>query len=379
MAATVEDLLARYDAWKCVACGKCTYTCPAAQIGGDFSPRKIIEEMVISGGVPKNRDIWTCTTCAQCTEICQFGVNFHEVARSIRPELRSSLTPEENHQGVLEMMARLSAIPEIKPRTANWVTEDLLLDDSSKVLLYVGCTPYYDVVFRYLRQDLLDIPRSAVRLLNALGVRPKLLQGERCCGHDAYWLGESELFDRLAKMNLEMIENAKVDTVITFCPECASTIKQKYPEVVGKLDFEVYTLTEVLGDAIRRGELEFTQDEEIRTYHDPCRLGRHSGIYDEPRELLSSLGGLEEMPRSRQMGACCGNSSWVNCGPITRLWQLDRLKEASETGASTVVTACPKCLIHFTCAQVENVQLIPRPNIPVVDIHVLAASQLTRL
>ena len=86
--------------------------------------------------------------------------------------------------------------------------------------------------------------------------------------------------------------------------------------------------------------------------------------------------GLVEMPRNREMSACCGNAAFVNCNGSTRLWQLDRLKEARETGTSALVTACPKCLIHLSCAGMDNVQIIERKKLPIVDLHVLAASRI---
>jgi Fe-S oxidoreductase len=375
----IESILDRHAATKCVDCGRCTYACPAAKIGGDFSPRRIIEDIENTGKVPANKDIWLCMTCMQCTEICQFGVRFHEVIRDIRPELSRVLPAEENHGGVPELMERLSSMRGIRPNKQTWVSEGLETDMSSDTMLFVGCTPYYDVIFRYLRQDLLEIPRSSVRLLNAMGVRPKILADERCCGHDAYWLGDMELFEKLARLNVEAIEKAGVSQVIAFCPECYTTLKYHYPEVVGKLDFEVRSLTQMVGEAVEQGKLQLNPIGDDITFHDPCRLGRHAGIYSEPREALSAISNLKEMPRSARMGACCGNSSWVNCGPKTRLWQLERLKEAAETGASGMITACPKCLIHFTCAQKESVQLIERPKMPVTDLHVLAASRLKKV
>lgn len=375
VAAPLDPRIEAYGARKCVECGRCTYSCPASQIGGDFSPRRIIEDMEMSERVPQNKDIWLCMTCMQCTQICQFGVRFHEVVREIRPELRRTLPPEPNHGGAPEALERLSAMPGISPRKQRWMTPDLKLDDSSGTLLFVGCTPFFDVIFRYLRTDLLEIPRSSVRLLNASGIAPRILADERCCGHDSYWLGDVELFEELARLNVEAVERLKIDELVAFCPECMVTWKQLYPKVVGKLSFEVRSVAEFVAEAVEEGKLELSGSDQVLTFQDPCRLGRHAGVFDAPRKLLSSVGRLEEMPRSRDMAACCGNSSFVNCGPQTRFWQLERIKEASDTGASTLVTACPKCLIHMTCALSESIRLVERPTVPLVDLHVLAASR----
>jgi heterodisulfide reductase subunit D len=375
---SLDPRIEAYGAQKCVDCGRCTYSCPASQIGGDFSPRGIMEEMEQSGKVPANKDIWLCMTCKQCTQICQFGVRFHEVIREIRPELRRTLPPEPNHGGAPEALELLSAMPTILPRKQRWMTSDLKLDDSSGTMLFVGCTPFFDVIFRYIRQDLLEIPRSSVRLLNAAGISPRLLMDERCCGHDPYWLGDEDLFERIARLNVEAVERLHINELIAFCPECVSTWKQLYPKVVGKLSFEVRSVAEVLADAVDEGRLQLGRSDETFTYQDPCRLGRHLGVYDAPRKIISSIGGLEDMPRSREVAACCGNSSFINCGSQTKLWQLERIKEASGVGASRLVTACPKCLIHMTCALNEGMQLVERVRMPLVDMHVLASSSLPR-
>jgi len=374
----LDPRIEAYGASKCVGCGRCTYACPASQIGDDFSPRGIMEKMELTGMVPANKDIWLCMTCKQCTQICQFGVCFHEVVREIRPELRVALPPEPSHGGSLEALERLTALPSIRPRKQRWMTPELGLDDSSGTLLFVGCTPFFDVIFRYLRTDLLDIPRSSVRLLNAAGIRPRLLMDERCCGHDSYWLGDEGLFEDIARLNVEAVERLGINELVAFCPECAATWKQLYPKVVGKLSFEVRSVSEVLAEAMDEGRLHLRSSDEAFAFQDPCRLGRHMGVYDAPRKLVTSVGRLEEMPRSREMAACCGNSSFVNCDSQTKMWQMERIGEASGVGASRLVTACPKCLIHMTCAMNEGVQPMDRAKMPLVDLHVLASSALSK-
>ena len=129
-------------------------------------------------------------------------MDFPHLVRELRSRSARSQLPLMAHHGVLNRAARLTSERSLEPRTVGWVTPDLELDEDSEVLLFVGCTPYFDVVFREFRDDLLEIPRSAVRLLNALGIRPRLLTSERCCGHDAYWAGDDALFSRLAHENV---------------------------------------------------------------------------------------------------------------------------------------------------------------------------------
>lgn len=343
-----------------------------------FSPRQVVEHTLLDGTVPADRGIWQCMNCGMCTEVCQNGVRFHEYIRTLRPELALKLQPQRNHGAVPYQIMSLNARAGIVPNRQRWILPGQRTDDDSETLLFVGCTPYLDILFRYLRLDLLGIPRSALTLLNQMDISPRVIRDERCCGHDAYWEGDDELFEKLVHLNVEAFDRVGTSTVVTFCPECASSIRDLYPRVVGPLGFEVRTLLEVLTDGIEEGKIELRRDGETLTYHDPCRLGRHLGVYEPPRKIVSSLGSLTEMPRSRQLGPCCGVSGWMECGAETRPWQMERLAEAAETGASRMVTACPKCLIHLSCAMSENLPLLPRAKLPLVDIHVLAESRLAR-
>ena len=135
-------------------------------------------------------------------------------------------------------------------------------------------------------------------------------------------------------------------------------------------------MAEVISEKLKSGEIKLKHEEESLTYQDPCRLGRHARVFQAPRDVLEACGDLTEMPRNREMSACCGNAAFVNCSGGTRLWQLDRLKEARDTGASKLVTACPKCLIHLSCAGGQNVQMVEKKKMPVIDLHVLAASRI---
>ncbi|MCL5960004.1 MAG: (Fe-S)-binding protein [Chloroflexi bacterium] len=139
--------------------------------------------------------------------------------------------------------------------------------------------------------------------------------------------------------------------IITPCPECYQTLKVDYSQHLGALGAEVVHLSQFLAERLDKLHLERGSEKTV-TYHDPCRLGRFSGLFDQPRRILAALPGIErrEMSRSRALAGCCGAHAWNNCGAIAKGIQLDRLQEARSTGASVLVTACPKCEIHFKCS-----------------------------
>jgi len=363
----MDELLTRHGAEACIGCGRCTYTCPAAR-RYEFSPRDMVERL--AAGLPVEAGLWACTACRACSAQCSAGVDVPGLVRDLRR--RSNEGPLPAHHDVLGKVRRLSSDPALRPRTHRWLSPGLRTDPASPVLLFVGCLPYFDPVFRGFRPDLLDIPRAAVRLLNAAGIAPRLLEAERCCGHDAHWMGEDEVFERLAGLNMAAVEEAGVEEVVTVCPECRSAWKDLYPRRVGGR-LKVRHVGEVAAAALADGRLELAQGDEVLTYQDPCWLGRE-GVVEEPRAALRAVGRLAEMPRHGEAAACCGVASWTNCDRTAKGVQLDRLREAGATGAGTLVTACPKCLVHLSCALAHHPDAAP--PLLIEDLSVVLASRL---
>ncbi|MBI0582705.1 MAG: (Fe-S)-binding protein [Methanomassiliicoccus sp.] len=369
----MDDLIARHRAEACVGCGRCTYACVAAQRGVSFSPRRLVEDAM--EGRPVTGGLWTCTACGSCSQVCNAGVDLPQLVRELRSRAGRARLPVMAHHGVLNRTARLSASPGLEPRTDGWTAPDLDIDPRSDVLLFVGCTPYFDVALRYIRDDLLEIPRSAVRLLNAMGVRPRVLRSERCCGHDAYWAGDDALFRRLAKANLEAVRDAGIKEIVTFCPECASTWRDLYPAQFGRTGLKVTTLVEKMAEGLTSGRLRLRDGSGVATYQDPCRLSKGAGIVEQPRTVLRLTGEVAEMPRSGAMSACCGTAGWAECDHTAKKVQMERLREAAGTAADSLVTSCPKCLIHLSCADRHHGGELPR-RLRIEDLHVRAARHL---
>ena len=176
-----------------------------------------------------------------------------------------------------------------------------------------------------------------------------------------------------------MLKAAKAKRIITACPECARTLKIDYPEIVGDHGLEVIHFTELLAEKdkyLEPGEGTIPNGEILVTFQDPCRLGRHLGIYDAPRKVIADVNmKLVEMERTRKASLCCGTTCWTSCGQVSKNIQTERLIEAKSTGAELLVTACVKCQIHFRCAQNDPV-LGEEIDIDIRDLATLVAERL---
>jgi len=213
--------------------------------------------------------------------------------------------------------------------------------------------------------DYLEIPKSVIGILNQNEIEPVVLPDEKCCGHDAYWRGDIETFEKLAKFNVKLFKDAGVKTIVFSCPEGYHTWKNGYKKLfkdTDDFDFKIYHISEFI---MKEGLFEnlaikFPNLDTIRvTFHDPCRLGRLSNIFDAPRELLKQIPFVElvEMENSKRDSGCCGVSAYISCNENSKLLQENRIKEALETGADYLITACPKCLAHLNCYLNEHKEL----------------------
>jgi Fe-S oxidoreductase len=150
---------------------------------------------------------------------------------------------------------------------------------------------------------------------------------------------------------MKAIEATGAKLIVTACAECALTLKRLYPERLGTGELEVKHIAEVVAEST--GKLSFKESQMVVSYQDPCRLGRHLDVYDQPRESMTAIPGLElrEMAHHGRGAICCGTTNWMNCDATSKQIQNSRLVEAKAAGAGILVTACPKCQIHFRCAQ----------------------------
>jgi Fe-S oxidoreductase len=373
---TKTKLLTQKQIDYCMECGLCTGSCPVSREMSTFSPRQIIKRAVLDpdGGLVNSREIWACLSCASCSARCPADIDFPEFISSQRQQARRAENfPQESHHGILQTIAGLQT-RNLKQQRNGWAEKAGVFRDSGEYFYFVGCLPFFDVTFRYLNLSPLETARSVLMLLNKMGIEPVVSNDERCCGHDALWCGDQETFRKLARWNLEVIKASGAKTVLFSCPEGYVTFKNYYPKHFGALPFEVLHMTEFLARELPNAGLSFqASSNEAITYHDPCRLGRMAGIYEPPRQLLQFLPEtrLVEMERNRENALCCGTSAWMECSSYSKAIQTDRMQEAIQTGAQTLITTCPKCQIHLTCAQSNT-----ESDLKVIDLYTYIRQRL---
>ncbi len=368
----IEQLVNKTETFYCLDCGVCTGSCPVSRVHPEFSPRLIVERSLYELEDFADETIWNCLTCSRCFERCPANINFPEFIRLIRDEANlRGLTGTPAHHGIMQSIMALHT-GGLSQNRNYWIDDTIRVNPKSDTMYFVGCRPYFDIVFRDVNAGSIQGARNVVKLLNAVGIEPLVSEQERCCGHDALWNGDEKRFIQLARLNAELIKASGVKRIVLSCPEGYHTFKEYYPKYVGDLGVEIVQINQLLAQS--NGQLKLKPAEGVVTYHDPCRLGRMSHIYDEPRELIAKIPGvsLVEMERNRENGVCCGTSAWMNCSSCSKAIQVERLKEAKATGASTVVTSCPKCAIHFSCA-VKSFEL----DIQVKELSDLLAENLT--
>jgi Fe-S oxidoreductase len=377
----------------CLACGKCSTMCPLSPSGW-FSAARMVAirdpETEISG---QTQALNACLTCGSCEVRCPEGVHFIDFVRGVRALASSAERRPCPHGEMLQSAARLMAGPRAPTRSLDWLDDDLEVAEEGEVALFVGCLTFFDILFeRELGLKTVEIARSAIRLLNRLGIQPVLLSEERCCGHDLLWNGEEEAFRTLAEANASAFAAHGVKKILTTCAECCRTWRLDYPEAVPGYQPQVEHLAEFLAARIDNGELiPADGDAPAVTFQDPCRLGRHLGVTDAPRRVLEFILGngdpqtegngngrtVLEMERVGTDAQCCGTSGFIHCDANSRRLQSERLRSAAETGAEKLVTACPKCLIHFSCAQSEDRRRQREvADLEIEDLTILAAKML---
>jgi Fe-S oxidoreductase len=327
---------------KCYQCGTCTGTCPWTPIT-HFNIRKLVRFGQL--GLDGIEDfMWDCSTCKFCVDRCPRGVEIIDIVTAIRNVYSGGgMLPQSLRAFVGSMSARGNPWSGDQAQRNDWAKDQYPLFSADKeYLFWTCCTVCYDP--RNVR-----LARATAEILNLAGISWGIPTVDvNCCGESLKKVGDLELFDRLKNNNLDYFKSQGVSKIITVSPHCLASFKKDYGE-----DYEVLHFSELMANLLSEGKLTPKKDfGGLKvTYHDPCYLGRHSGIYDAPRDILKSLPGVEfvEMQRSREQSMCCGGGGgglWMEKAKGERLSDL-RIEEALAIGAQVLATACPYCITMF--------------------------------
>ena len=338
------------DAFKrCFQCGLCDVVCPWNRVR-DFSMRKIVRQAALGMTDIESEDIWLCTTCGRCPQQCPRDVQQIEsgvALRRIATEygvFPKSVTPVRTIRGSL--VGEGNTLSEERAKRGDWAKGHSVktFTEEMDILYFPGCYPSYD-------PRLKKVAVATANILNAAGVDFGILgPEENCCGESIRKTGDEEVFTRLAKENIKTFIDHGVKRILVSSPHCYHTFKNEYPEF--RVNFEIIHMSQYLFSLIEQGKLTLKNPHEKKvTYHDPCYLGRHNGIYDEPREILNRVPGLTltEMPDCRVDSLCCGGGGgrvWMETQKGERFSDL-RIEQAMGVGAEVLVTACPYCITMF--------------------------------
>jgi Fe-S oxidoreductase len=355
----------------CFQCGTCTVTCPWSLVG-DFNVRKFVRHAQLGLKDALSDDVWLCTTCSHCFTKCPKGVKLVDVARGLR-----SLVVEEGHipetlRDVLTGIYRYgNPFNKSRKERFEWAKEldlKVVSKDKAEVLLHTCCSSCFDPRNTKTARLLTEIFEKAGVDFGTLG------REENCCGDPAFNLGEFGLFEFIAESNAELFNKYGVQKIVTTSPHSFNMFKNEYERF--KEGLEVQHYTQYLFDFIKEGRLKLENNVDAKvTYHDPCYLGRHNNVYDEPRGVLKAIPGIElvEMERIRENSLCCGGGGGriFMETPVKERFSNLRVEEAVKTGVEYLVAACPYCVQMF-----EDSVKVVEADIKVIDIAELVRMAL---
>ncbi len=369
----------------CTICGRCTSVCPAWSTGKPLDPMHVVLDLKDAMGMESRRkplgeplpdyvgyeELFECTTCMACMQECPVSIRHVPLIVQLRRNfvLEIGKMPEETQVMLRNIETNFNPwgigwdqrgawAAEVGVRT---LSEIVAAGETVDVLYWVGCAASFDDRNKKVAQ-------SFSRLLQKAGVRFAILgPEEKCTGDPARRLGDEFRAQMMIKANVETLNRYAVKTIVTACPHCFNTLKNEYPDFGGH--YEVVHHSVFLDRLLREGKLTPTKEvQEFLTFHDACYLGRYNKVYEEPRDVLLRLPGVKtvEMKMCRDRGFCCGAGG-------ARMWMEERVGEkvnhrrldhVAETGAKTVASACPYCLIMFDdAAKTKNREDLARADI----------------
>ncbi len=348
------------NTYLCYQCGTCTASCLLAP---SISVRRAIKYAQI-GYLPSNGgEVWRCISCKYCDARCPRGVEIAKIMRGFKREFyEAKQSPNELTEALWRVYEEGNPLGSPRRERSAWAS-GIKLDDKPDVVLYTCCLAAYD-------RRLQKVLRSLVDVLKRAGVRVGILgESETCCGDVVYHTGEDYFLEELAQNNADIIEKSGAPVVLTVSPHTYNMLKNIYPKYGAKIGVPIMTHVQYLSEVLSGGRLKPKPPKRPRpiTYHDPCYLGRWNNVYEEPRQLIEAIPGIRlvEMEHNRSYSLCCGGgggSIWMENKDARRVTKR-RLREAKDTGAVEMATACPYCIRMF-----EDELKIERLDVGIVDV-----------
>jgi Fe-S oxidoreductase len=375
---TFEDFTWKHilDFYSCADCGRCADNCPSNAVGRPLAPRfltikardyafqhypvigKANNSKPLIGTVFSEDEIWSCTTCGACEEECPLLVEYIDKIVDLRRGLiDDGNVPQSLQKPLKALESRGNPYGKIEKKRGDWAkTPEFVQDikvkvldgkDGADTLYFVDSITSYD-------DRMQSIGRATARILSHLGKNFGILGAtEKDSGHEVRRFGEEMLFMALRDHNTEAINASGVQRIVTADPHAFNALKHDYKDVP-----PVEHISQVLAREARGGNLHFNAAEDwlenrnrVYTYHDPCYLGRHNQVYDDPRDVLDSIPGLHrvEMQRSRDRSFCCGGGGLMLFYEPKEEQRMGvvRVRMAAEAGANAIVTACPFCMVNI--------------------------------
>ncbi len=395
-AAKLEDLPWKHilDGYACIMCNRCQDVCPAYTTGKELSPsalevnkRYFINANIdaLAEGKPSpsrlldfaisEHAVWACTACGACVEVCPVGNEpmFDILYMRRNQVLMDSEFPEQLQTAFSGMERTGNPWKMSRSDRMKWAAglDIPTIDENPNpdILWWVGCAPAYDMRAQ-------ATAKAFAKVLKAAGVNFAVLGSmENCTGDAARRAGNEALFYDLASQNIATLNEVNPKRIVATCPHCLQTLGKEYYQYGGK--YNVIHHTELIAELMAEGKLKpgAWQDGKV-TYHDPCYLGRHNGVFDAPRAVLeSTVGPLIELQRTRSKSFCCGAGGaqmWKEEEHGTEAVNVNRYKEAAATGAGTIAVGCPFCLTMLTDASKQAGE----GGLQVKDIAELVAESL---
>ncbi|MFX1325658.1 MAG: (Fe-S)-binding protein [Promethearchaeota archaeon] len=352
--------------FQCGKCGTCrtvykdanwARVCPSGEFG-KFEAYYLGGKNLLTWAIFTDKLQWSenlakifyqCSVCMACVQQCQIP-EIHTYAGEWLMAMREEAVKlgygpmPEQAKYTDHIMTEKNPYMEKNEDRLSWLPSHIKQSPDAKLAYFVGCTASY-------REQ--NIAIATVEILNRLGIDFKILESEGCCGSPIYMTGQTEKALELAKKNVENFKESKIDKIITSCAGCYRTLKDTYPNKFN-LDhgLEIRHLPEFIRRHAKGKENIFNNEVKMKvTYHDPCHLGRHMGMYSAPRDVLESIPGIElvEMTRNKHNAWCCGSGGGVRSAfkDLSSFAAKERIEEAMETEADAIVSSCPFCLNQF--------------------------------